>query len=714
MKAYIYIDESGRFAEQLMGGAPAVVGGVCSALDDAEWDKVHIDHLAEWNAGKNFMFAYPQHYHCGPLLGRKIAYPAKASPGDLKDFVRSVFRNILSRSAFGVISRNRGNTMVYSPQATYIMNLISALRCTFDKLQTEQGNNIDGVAIVVASRTIKDTVEADYDGRYMERLLEYVAEQLQVGEGPGVDLARRLKGKELLAMTWGVGERNPGLIAADFVCCLSRSKEKIPEKTTLHVCEPSHETLLGDYKIFHERQAKELLRNKYYGSCLDFLCKVFPLANGSPDIGMLLQQLGSEQDAAILEREVPAILAVVQQLIKNRAAAPQMLSCALAISSQLVDLAESRMNNLEAGEGRQRWLGLEIGAIAGLVACHNHTGAVGPQKVAEDKITDLLRLNNAAAGFDPLVRKNFIQDIQVKNFNLLFNDYQFEKVYDMAGDMIADRKKMVGDEGPDELLGQMLGSQGQACAFMGRLDPSWNDEAIKLFRQSQHHFVPGSLFGKMAQNFIVTALWQSGQLIEAAKLLPSVQKWKLRDECMAASICDRLALPNPEKRAFEVVNDLRILAGLIHSGEEVSNMKTVLSMLEAQGRQKGGIHPFEQWFKWMGILYLMVLDASAADECFIQAQEICGKNNFTMNTIGASVTLLRIVLANMRGMTDTAEKLRAEYNSVQDSLRGKSAGYEAYMTSYVVQHGLEDLALTARPKSAGFWAVCTYLPFAYA
>ena len=238
MKAYIYIDESGRFAEQLMGGAPAVVGGVCSALDDAEWDKVHIDHLAEWNAGKNFMFAYPQHYHCGPLLGRKIAYPAKASPGDLKDFVRSVFRNILSRSAFGVISRNRGNTMVYSPQATYIMNLISALRCTFDKLQTEQGNNIDGVAIVVASRTIKDTVEADYDGRYMERLLEYVAEQLQVGEGPGVDLARRLKGKELLAMTWGVGERNPGLIAADFVCCLSRSKEKIPEKTTLHVCEP--------------------------------------------------------------------------------------------------------------------------------------------------------------------------------------------------------------------------------------------------------------------------------------------------------------------------------------------------------------------------------------------------------------------------------------------------------------------------------------------
>lgn len=713
MKVYIYIDESGRFDEQLMGGAPAVVGGVCSVLNEAEWEKDHLDHLAGWNMGKEFAFAYPQHYHCGPLLGRKIAYPAKASPGDLKDFARSVFHNILSRSAFGIISRNKGNTMVYSPQATYVMNLVTALRHTLERLQVDHGAIIERATIVVAKRTINDTVEADYDGRYMERLLEYVVDQLQVGEGAGVDLVRRLRREGALVSTWGTGDRNPGLIAADFVCCLTRSKEKPPEGSTLYVCEPSHETLLGDYRLFHERQAKELLRNKYYGSCLDFLCKVFPLADGSPDIGMLLQQLGSEQDVAILEREVPAILAVVQQLIKNRAVAPQMLPCAIAISSQLVDLAESRRKTLEAGEGKQRWLGLEIGALAGLVACHNHTGAVGPQKEVEDKITDLLRLHNAEAGLDPLTRKNLIQDIQVKNLNLLFNDYQFEKVYDMAGGMIADRKKMVGEEGPDELLGQMLGSQGQACAFMGRLDPSWNEEAIKLFRQSQHHFVPGSLFGKMAQNFIVTALWQSGQFIEAAKLLPPVQKWNLRDECIADSLCERLALPNPENRAFEVVNDLRILVRLVQGGKDVSNMNAVLSSLEAQGKQKGGGHPYEQWFKWIGILYLSMDEASSAEECFIQALEICDKNEFTMNTIGASVTLLRIVAANMRGMTNAAEKLRGEYRCAQDSLRDKSAGYKAYMTCLLAQQSLEDVALAAKPKSREFWELCTCLPFAY-
>ena len=713
MKVYIYIDESGRFDEQLMGGDPAVVGGVCSVLSEDEWASAHLDHLAGWNRGKAFSLAYPQHYHCGPLLGRKIAYPAQASPGDLRDFARSVFHNILSRSLFGVVSRNRGNTMVYSPQATYVMNLITALRHTLEKLQNDHGAMIDQATIVIAKRTINDTVEADYDGRYMERLLDYMVGQLQIGEGAGVDLARRLKRANSLVSTWGTGDRNPGLIAADFACCLARSRERPPSGAILNVCEPSHETLLGDYRQFHERQAKELLRNKYYGSCLDFLCKVFPLTNGSPDIGMLLQQLGSEQDAAILEREVPAILAVVQQLIKNRALAPQMLSCALAISSQLVDLAESRMKNLEAGEGKQRWLSLEIGALAGLVACHNHAGAVGPQKVAEDRITGLLQMHNADAGLDPLTRKNLILDIQVKNLNLLFNDYRFEKVYDVVGDMIADRKKMVGAEGPDELLGQMLGSQGQACAFMGRLEPSWNAEALDLFRESLGHFVPGSLFHKMSENFIVTTLWQSGQFKEAARLLPPIQGWKLRDDGMTASICERLMFPNPEERAFEVANDLRILAGLIQGGEEVSNMNAVLSTLEAQGKQRSGIHPYEQWFKWIGILYLSAGDALAAEGCFIQALEICDKNDFTMNTIGASVMLLRVVAAIMRGHNSRAEELKAKCRETHSILQTRSQGYDAYLSACMVGKMLDDIAARAKPESEEFWQLCTYLPFAY-
>lgn len=712
MKVYIYIDESGRFDEQLMGGRPAVVGGVCSVLNDNEWEQAHLDHLEGWNREKGFSFSYPQHYHCGPLLGGKVVYSSNATPRDLWNYATSVYQNVMAQSLFAFVSKNKGKVMMYSPQATYVMNLITALRFAFEKLQIDNGLNIEKATLVIAQRTINDTIEADYDGRYMERLLEYVIDQIQIGQGPGVELARRLKGQGMLFTTWGVGDRNPGLIAADFVCYFAR-QENAPKVPILHKCQPRHETLLGDYRSFHERQAKELLRNKYYGSCLDFLCKVFPLANGSPDIDLLLQQLGSEQDAAILEREMPAILVVVQQLIKNRTAAPQMLTCALAISSQLVDLAGSRRKTLEAGEGKQRWLGLEIGALAGLVACHNHAGAVGPQKEAEDKITDLLRIHNADAGLDPLIRKNLIQDIQVKNLNLLFNDYRFEKVYDMAGDMIADRKKMVGEEGPDELLGQMLGSQGQACAFMGRLEPSWNVEALELFRQSLGHFVPGSLFHKMSQNFMVTALWQSGQFKEAARLLPPTQGWNLRDECMVASICERLALPNPEHRAFDVVNDLRILAGLVQGSEEESNMNAVLSSLEAQGKQKGGVHPYEQWFKWIGILHLLAGDASGAEGCFVWAQEICDKNDFTMNTIGASVRLLRIVAATMLGQADKVEKLRAEYRSVQDSLRENSAGYEAYMTCLLAQQSLENVALAAKPKSKEFWALCTYLPFAY-
>lgn len=712
MKAIIHIDESGPFDEKLTGAASSVVGGVCSLHTAAEWENLHREHLQARNANTTARFIYPTHYHCGPLLSRKVEVPVHASDRDLRDFAESVFHNVLDHSLFGFASKNRGKRFEYSPQATYVMNLVAALRCAFERLQSLEGCDVEEVTVVVAQRTIDETAKATAGSRYMTSLLSYVADQLLVGDGPGVALARQLTGKQALVFNSGVGERDAGLIAADFVCCLFRQGPKISSGTTLHVCQPNQEMLLGDYRRFHERLANELLHNRYYGSCLEFLCRFFPLLHGSPDLGMLLGQFAIEEDRSVLEREVPALLTVVHQLAKNRNEAQNLLSCATAVAEKLVAVAEHHTAGAPPGGTQQIWLNLEVQALAELATCHNHTGAVGPQKEVEAKLTALLAQHKGGSGLDALQRQTFILDVRNRNINLLFNDFRFEDAYSLAEELATARRAMVGGAEPDELLGQMLGSLGQACAFMGRQDPNWNAEAIALFEESLKHFAPGSRQEQMSRNFLVTVFWQDRQFREALHRLPEVPGWPNAGDESLECLSRRLLLPEAQKRAFDVVNCLRIAAGLAQEGVAATTLATTMESLEVLARKIGTDHPYEQWWKWSGVLRLYAGDADAADHCFAEALSICGRQSFTMKAIGASVLLLRIVVAAMRGVQPQIDDAQQVYVQVLAELRRQSIGYDAFVSSGSLCN-LDEIAASARPGSETFWSLCTYLPFAY-
>lgn len=714
MKAFIHVDESGPFDEKMTGVTSSVVGGVCSVFPPSEWVNIHHGHLAMWNASQKSSFIFPKHYHCGPLLSRKLICPARVSDRDLRLFVESVFNNVLGHSIFGFAAKNRGKRFEYSPQATYVMNLVAALRCAFENLHSAKHGEIEQVTVVIAQRTIDETVKANAGSRYMSSLLSYVNDQLLVGEGPGVTLARRLTDERALIFESGVGDRDAGLIAADFICCLFRGGIKVPPGSAMHVCQPNQEMLLGDYRRFHERLANELLQNRYYGSCLEFLCRYFPLAHGTPDTGILIQQLDAESDPGVLEREVPALLAVIHQLAKNRTEAPHLLACAINVAEKLIALAERRTADLPAGSTQRIWLNLSVQALAELAACYNHTGAVGPQKEAESKLTALLAYYKGDSGLDALERRTFVLDVRNRNLNLFFNDFRFDEAYSLAEELVLARKTMVGEEETDELLGQMLGSQGQACAFMGRIEPSWNSHALALFEESLRHFAPGSRQEQMSQSFKVNVLWQAGQFRDAARKLPVTQGWSLHDDNVLPNICQRLLLPHADRRAFDVVNCLRIVAGLIHVGDVCDDLVTVVKFLEAFAQRNGTDHPYELWWKWIGVLHLFNGDATAADRCFYEAQKICSGHSFTMKTIGMSITPLRIVVATMLDKKIDAQELICDYTSTMKELRKQSMGFNAYMGEIAAKVTKGASVLSARPGSAAFWSLCTQLPFAYA
>lgn len=714
MKYYIHIDESGPFDESFSGVKASVVGGICSQHSAKHWDYLHRGHLEQfYREHSDVDFSYPGHYHCGPLLAGKIRGPNGSDSAVVREFTDGVFQNVLSKATFGFLSKNVGKKFEYSPQATYVMNLIAALRYAF-QLMGESHEDIDYVQVVVAQRTIGETSKIGTVEQYMSSLLAYVTEQLLVGDGSGVALAKRIHSHGQLDFSTGFGDQNAGLIAADFVCCLGRSGRKAVAGGSLHFCQPNEEALLGDYKAFHERQAQVFLKNKYYGSCLEFLCRYFPDQDGQPDVEKLVGELKRETDQQVLQRELPALLSVIHQLSKNRTRAPNMLAVAIRVAERLVELA-TRYSVASNSAGVQRhWLNFHIQALAELSACYSHTGSVGPQQKAEEQLSVLLSKRGKDTGMDATQRQSLLIDVRNRNLNLLFNDYRFEEAYGLAEELSASRRQMVPEGEADELMGQILGSHGQSCAFMAKSDPTWFENAIELFTKSLSHFASGSYQEDMSRNFLATTAWQAGHIDNAVRYLIPVIGLNFTPEDAMDAISARLSESSPESRAFEVVNCLRIAAAYSQSDTCPRLAIKIRNDLESIARRIGTDHPYEHWLKWLGILHLQCEELSKAESCFTAAEAICMKSEFTMQTIGNSIALLLAAIDRIKGTGKGSKTNEQQFYLELKRLRNESAAFDSYVRKSMILETLENQKMDWKSDRKMLWQLYTFLPFAYA
>ncbi len=708
----IYIDESGPFDEAFSGVRPSVVGGVCARKTSKEWEYAHISHLESFRRQTSIDFVFPQHYHCGPLLSGGKPAPPGTDRKAVSHFCETVFHNILSNADFGFVSRNRNKGFEYSPQATYVMHLVSALRSVFDVLGRSNTDEIDLIDVVIAQRSIMETTRLQSVDKYTNALLRFVADQLVLGEGSGIDLARRLHLSRNLTLTSGIGDRDPGLIAADFVCCQARNGIPIGAGEVLYEWQPDHEVLLGDYRSFYERQTREFLSHHYYGSCLEFICRYFPSTKGHADVSVLLSQLEQEEDSQVLERELPAIVAAVHQMSKGRSRTANALSNVIYMAEKIAAIAKLHVDKAESAVVRSLWLNMLIQMLAELAACYNHTGAVGPQQVVETNLEELLNRYKKETRLDAVQRQSLLHSIQNKNLNLLFNDYRFEEAYSMAEDLAASRRKIVPDGEPDKLLGQILGSQGQACAYMAHQDSSWTSVGVELLTESLNHFSEGSIQESMSRNFLSTLLWQAGDLDSSVGHLELFQSGGATTRSPDKAISEFLSQPEVDRYAFEVVNCLRLLATRYNLGLPDIVDAGVLDSLEKIANRIGTDHPYEQWLKWLGILHWQRSQFVRAMECFSRAESLCAKQEFTMQTIGNSVTLLAYMLARARGKIELAAATEKRFRMDMASLRARSHAFDSYIR--ITLDPFLQGTLPTVPDARKYWHFFTYLPFSYA
>jgi hypothetical protein len=712
MKYFVYIDESGQFDEGLPGlhqekrlNQP-VVGGVCSTYSEEGWTRNHRNLLKDFNEMSPFSFEFPGHFHCAELFGDKMYFPLEAPTSLRRRFSDAVLQNVLERTELVFASRNPKGRFEYSPQATYVLNLVTALRGALHWLASTD-KEVSCLGITVAQRTIAETVGADTVEKYTSSLLRFVGMQLEAGGAVGAELARDLAQKKKLEIRSDIATRNAGLMAADFVCNNIRRKA-LPDNEYA-AFEPDN-VLFGDYERYYDREVLRLLDMGQYATAAEFLRKYLPTRKGTPDLAPMLHKLRLEQNVHVLGREFPGLLAEAHYLIERRTEEIQAMDSAQSILEALTTLAEDVIEKTGDSRLKRQWADLFVNALVELGACYNHKGAVGPQNGIEEKLEDALARYGSLLSRSYTERTDLLLEARTRNLNLLFNDYRFADVLDVIDSATKERERQIPIGETDELLGKMLGSLGQACAFLARTDPSWTGMARGYFHDSIKHFEPGTLFHSMSANYLSTLAWQERDLELACREMnrhPELKEIEGPSELTANILVYGM---QDKANAFDVVNYLRIAAA-VSDEENVIPAEQVKELNRHWRSQAVDEHPHEQVMKWLGYLAYKTRQYYLAEKLCEEGLRISRSLGFTVQTIGLSILGLMMIVQNAAGQPKGRDATIVPFRNWASELAAQSEAFADYLAEFGGPEGL--VQMIAEGNGEGAKEITCLLPFNY-
>jgi hypothetical protein len=546
----------------------------------------------------------------------------------------------------------------------------------------------------------------------MNSLLKWVKDQILVGDASGQKLAKQLSASQALHLYSGIGDKNPGLIAADFICSYIRQGTALPKKPLIiH----SDETIKPDYSTFYLKELESLVKLGQYSTAIEFSRVSFPALQEDERYGFarIFSSVKKETDEDLITRELESMILNCRYLISRRISEKSALESAIEILVEITQIARNKIITVSDIKLKRVWIDILIDSLVELLSSYNHRGEAGPQKHIEEEIDKILSTYSSLISKTYHQKNELLLEVKVRNLNILFNDYRFLNMIEDDNIIMKDigiRENNLPKEVTDELLGKMYGSVGQACAFLSKTDTTWAESARLYFEKSILNFIPGTLYHSMSVNYFAALACQESNYTLAC------QEMNRHPEYMKIStptdIIDKFEqyILQDKVNIFDITNYFRITSLLVETGK-VIEMKAIDSVRSHCLKKLSDEHPSEQVCKWLGYIYYLHGDNARSIELYEQGKAICLKSGFTMKTIGMSVSGLKCISLRKSGdIAGYSNELNA-FKSILSSLTNESINFNKYIESVGGMDSIINIIKDSGTNSVSI--ISRLLPFSY-
>ena len=605
MNYIVFIDESGSFNKN---SDKSVVGAGIMSISYRDLATNFKQMQQTVNEESVYKFDVSNDIHLAPLLhsNANSGTPeqrerfSKISIKERKLFANYCLDTVLLSFDKFVFSQNKGFEFEDSnPQDRYFHNLVPTISTALSYIAS--AGEYDNIFVYIAPRSKKCLPSSTNFNTYHEGLIKYLKE---IFKNPKLSIGFDKNNRKKL-----------GLDAADIIC-FYRDDMKIRSRAILT---KPNASIISEKKIAESNILNELLERKEYVAAYRWV-------SSQVDREQVLIRI-SELDELERVDVLRSLLNIAYAMIQDRTSHQNTLKSAILLLKSIIGLSK----NSEVSSLNEVFLM----ALDSLLSCLNHSGISKEQKnilsIYNEKI-------NSVATIPYFTRKEKILKMRNKAYNQEFNTYCFQNIIDEFESEVKLRLTQIPNGEVDTLMGEMLGTLGQAYAFNSYANPDDVEISEGYLLESLEYIPSNHYFYGMSINYLATLRWFSEDYEDAMSLF--CQHNESFTGKTAVQLIDEIV--NTESFKLNDIFNLSVLLRIAISSDiiceqEITDIEAYLWKCEPSN------HPYELIYKWLGIFHLYAENYEKAVSAFDKSIKLTVDSGFTIKTIALSVKGLRIL-----------------------------------------------------------------------
>jgi len=695
MNYYVYIDESGQFNRTSEEYFQSIVGGfITNKSIDELYSALDKTILSVNKKYKSNFTSYD--IHIAPLL-----HPEKTKNQEEKEkfqripeSIRKAFaescKKTLEDSAIKLISSKNSSFDFgkIDPQARYGNVLCAFMHEVINFIKSK--NDVTSLKIFIAKRhpvclpggdellnKVKNTQDerikvANFLKEYHDKMTKYITSWIK---------------QALPKINLGVGYSSKykvGYDFADIACYYLRKKDCHFSNDKLLSTEPNKH-YASIYKETEINLFNELIKNKEYETA-------YRWADSQEQKQNILNKIDKTDDRT-KATALSVILNIGYELIDARTIESTALSEAIYLFKSFVEMTKtSKDENVKE---------CFLSAANGLLVCANHSGS----KQTQHKILAIYyKIINELSHIPYFTKQEKILSVRNRAYNQHFNDYRFYEIIENFENVVKAREKQLPENEMDCLTGEMLGTIGQAYAFLSKNNSEYAKTAEDYFKKSLFHFPKGHKYHQMSVNYLTTLRWYNNDILGAKEAF--AEHAEIINEGSVAKWISEIINSN-EYHPGSTFN-ISVLLRLVVSQVSVANksLESVESFLKKCDINQ---HPYELIYKWLGIAYLNNKEFINANKAFDRSIELSENLGFTVKTLAVSARGLKTICCHKKNDTISEQLEKAGLIASITELTDVSVSFAKYIESI---GGREQMLKDI--KNNNIDVVAKWMPFAYA